>query len=138
MVKYSCYNCNIDLGNNAPKVVGHVCNIHGIEISRKWGHVAVSRDAHKPRRNTKKLTVTGFDCVECGIFLRTIILLLKHLDSKHGVHIWYERGLTNKQIFFDGILKDNMTMKEAGSKSVVPLSKRPFYPRMKDNVEEET
>lgn len=113
-------------------------------MSRKWELVSVPEDSRLFRAHTKQMKVIGFRCEECDIFLRSIILLLKHLDSEHGVHIWYERGLTRKRVFFDGILKDDLTKEERRgsitqvSGNAVPLSKRPFEPRKKDYEEEET
>ena len=145
MVRYFCHNCrDEDLGSSITKVIKHVWRKHRIELSRKWARVTSFEDAYLPDGKIEKMKITGFNCEECGIFLRSITLLLKHLDSEHGVHIWYERGLTRKRVFFDGILKDDLTKEERRgsmtpeSRNAVPLSKRLFEPRKKDYEKEET
>ena len=144
MVKYTCYSCHDeDLGASITKVIDHVWTKHRIEVSKKWD-LMLPENAHKPQRSMK---VAGFRCEECDILLRGAFFLLKHLDSAHGIHVWYERGLTRKRVFFDGILKDDLTKEEksgemegsgpSGSLDYVPLSKRPFDPREKNENEDD-
>lgn len=143
MVRYSCHNCrDEDLGKSITKVIKHVWRKHRIELSRKWEPVFVSEDARLPPKKTERRKVSGFCCEECDVFLKNIFLLLKHLDEEHGVHIWYERGMTRKRVFFDGILEDIPTKEEEKrnswtpvSRNAVPLSKRPHEPRKNDEKE---
>jgi hypothetical protein len=76
-------------------------------------------------------------------FLESILKLLNHLDVAHGVHIWYERGMTKKRVFFDGVLEADLTEEKGKkdtwapvSRNAIPLSKRPYEPRKSDEEEE--
>lgn len=139
MVKYMCHNCNDLPFGHITSVLEHIWSEHGIEVQ-------------------KYHNITGFRCAECKTSFKSIVFFLKHMDKTHGIHIWYEKGLTRKRIFFDGILKDDMTKEDRRAPKAitkkerkaprdswamddwnsVPLSKRPFEPRKKDSDEEGT
>ena len=77
--------------------------------------------------------------MEDGCNFQSIRLFLDHVDKAHGIHIWYEKGLTKKKVFFDGTLDLHPARTEADDKATpnsserdVPLSKRPFEPRKKN------
>lgn len=86
--------------------------------------------------------MSGFCCEECDVLLESIPKLLNHLDEAHGVHVWYERGMTRKRVFFDGILEDKLSEEKEQNwqphslRGAVPLSKRPYEPRKSDEEEE--
>ena len=89
--------------------------------------------------------ISGFRCGDCKLSFKSIIFFLEHIDKTHGIHIWYEKGLTRKRVFFDGILNDssaeeNRTEKDdhVNSKKGVPLSQRPYEPRKSEEIEEKT
>ena len=118
MVRYFCYTCENLLLKQIGTVIEHVWGKHGIEI----------------RKNPSQ---SGFLCEECNLPFGSIPLLLNHIDKTHGIHIWYEKGLTKKRVFFDGILNNTVSdaeldVKTPISKHTVPLSKRPYEPRKKD------
>jgi uncharacterized C2H2 Zn-finger protein len=121
MVKYLCHNCNDLLLKQTPSVIDHVWSKHGVEVK-------------------KYLNRSVFRCEDCNLSFKSIIFFLKHIDKTHGIHIWYEKGLTRKRVFFDGILDDssteeNRTQKDdhVNSKKGVPLSQRPCEPRKSDD-----
>jgi hypothetical protein len=62
---------------------------------------------------------------------------LRHLDKTHDIHIWYERGLTKKRVYLDGILSTKAEQQEllSPSKKNTPLSKRPYEPRKSEENE---
>jgi hypothetical protein len=147
MVRYFCHNCRDEYLSSITKVIDHVWRKHRVEVSRKWEPSFASEDARLPPKKTDKLKVSGFCCEECDVFLESIFQLINHLDGAHGVHIWYERGMTKKRVFFDGILEDKLSEEKeqkdlriplAGNvlKDAVPLSKRPYEPRKSDEKDE--
>jgi hypothetical protein len=71
-------------------VVDHVWGKHGVEVK-------------------KYLNRSVFRCEDCKLSFKSIIFFLEHIDKTHGIHIWYEKGLTRKRVFFDGILKGSST-----------------------------
>jgi uncharacterized C2H2 Zn-finger protein len=98
-------------------VVDHVWGKHGVEVK-------------------KYLNRSVFRCKDCNLSFKSIPFFLKHIDKTHGIHIWYEKGLTRKRVFFDGILKGSST-EENKTMSIprkgVPLSQRPHEPRKSDD-----
>lgn len=120
MVKYLCHNCNDLLLKQITSVLDHIWSKHGVEVQ-------------------EYSNMTGFRCADCKISFKNITLFLRHIDKTHGIHIWYEKGLTRKRVFFDGVLTDS-TLKENSRLSVpredVPLSQRPYEPRKSDDEDE--
>lgn len=90
MVRYLCHNCDDLLLKQVSSVIDHVWGKHGVEVKKY------------PNRSV-------FRCEDCNISFGSIISFLKHIDGTHGIHIWYEKGLTRKKVFFDGILKGSST-----------------------------
>lgn len=135
MVKYSCHNCNDLLLKSISSVLDHVWAEHKIEVAKMWQQVTKSEDAHLPPRNTGKQKISGFQCGDCKVSMKDIPSFLAHLDKMHGIHIWYERGLTRKRVYFDGILDSTAKGKTeqqkllSVSKKNIPLSKLPYEPR---------
>jgi len=139
MVKYSCHNCNDLLLKSIDSVIDHVWAKHYVEVAKVLQSVMQSDDARMPKRETGIQRVSGFRCEDCGVSLTDIRFFLAHLDKMHGIHIWYEKGLTRKRVYFDGILEGTSTGDKTEqqklfppSKKNAPLSKRPYEPR-KDN-----
>jgi uncharacterized C2H2 Zn-finger protein len=70
-----------------------------------------------------------FRCERCNVVLKDTSSFLAHLDKWHRIHIWYEKGLTRKRVFFDGILSDS-SRDEDRTMSIpskrVPLQARPL------------
>ena len=141
MVKYLCHNCNDLLLKNISSVVNHVWDEHKIEITKKLQMVKRAEDARLPLKKIGIQQVSGFRCEECNVTLRDVPSFLVHLDKIHDIHIWYEKGLTRKRVFFDGILDDSPTEENRAykktamsiSKKSVPLSQRPYEPRKSDD-----
>lgn len=76
-----------------------------------------------------------FRCADCKSSFKSISLFLRHIDKTHGIHIWYEKGLTRKRVFFNGILDENTASEVereverremAQSQKVLSISKPPF------------
>ena len=130
-----CRNCDDQLFRSITSVLNHVWDKHGVEVVKKW--IAKSEDARLPLRETNKKRVSGFRCEECNVSFGNIISLLTHLDRKHGIHIWYERGIAKKRVFFDGILEDTLTEEGRKKREMIPLSKRPLKPRISEMSEDE-
>lgn len=138
MVRYLCHNCNDLLLKNISSVVNHVWDEHNIEVTKILQPVKRAEDARLPLQTTAIERVSGFRCEECNVSLGDVSSFLAHLDKTHGIHIWYEKGLIKKRIFFDGILDDSLTedrtdKKTPISKSNIPLSQRPYKPRKSDD-----
>lgn len=118
MVKYMCHNCNDLLLKQTSSVVDHVWGKHGVEVK-------------------KYLNRSVFRCEDCKLSFKSIIFFLEHIDKTHGIHIWYEKGLTRKRVFYDGILKSSSTEEnrtpQCQFQERVPLSQRPFEPRKSDD-----
>lgn len=81
-----------------------------------------------------------FRCKRCNVVLKDTPSFLAHLDKWHRVHIWYEKGLTRKGVFFDGILNGSSTEENRTTNTAmstlgkgVPLSQRPYDPRKSDD-----
>jgi hypothetical protein len=96
-------------------VLNHVWDKHGVEVQ-------------------KYHNISGFRCADCKLSFKSIIFFLEHIDKTHGIHIWYEKGLLKKRVFFDGIIKGssteaNGTPKMSIPRKRVPLSQRPYEPR---------
>jgi hypothetical protein len=119
MVRYFCNNCNDQLLKQILSVVDHIWGKHGIEVQ-------------------KYPSGSSFRCVECDKYFKSIIPFLEHIDKNHGIHIWYEKGLTNKKLFLDGTLNktfesndmNGMDSKDNSGHNI-PISKRPYKPRQK-------
>lgn len=132
MVKYFCHDCNDKLLKSIAQVLDHVWIKHGVEVRRESQSVMRSEDAREPKRRTSSERFTGFRCEDCEASFANQKSFLTHLDR---IHIWYEKGLTRKRIYFDGILdmktKDKTKQQRllARSKRTLPLSKRPYEPR---------
>ena len=90
MVKYLCHNCNDLPLKQISSVLDHIWSKHGVEVQ-------------------KYHDIPGFRCADCKLSFKSIVLFLDHIDKTHGIHIWYEKGLTRKRVFFDGILKGSST-----------------------------
>ncbi len=132
MVRYLCHNCNDRLLKTITTVVEHVWAEHKIEVARRWQSVLRSEDARLPPSETRRQKVSGFRCEDYDASLSNVSSFLAHLDQVHAIHIWYERGLTKKRVFFDGILNEASRVEKARSstsKENIPLSKRPHEPR---------
>ncbi len=41
----------------------------------------------------------------CGKGFRSLVVLLRHVDKVHGVHVGFERGMSKRRLFLDGITK---------------------------------
>ena len=117
-----CHNCNDQLLKNISQVIDHVWSKHKIEVVKIWQPVLRAEDARLTKRRTGKKRVSGFRCEECNVSLRNISSLLTHLDKKHGIHIWYEKGLRRKRLFLDGILDDTPTKETKKKQEWVPIS----------------
>lgn len=116
MARYFCHNCDdLDL-KRISIVLDHIWSKHGVEVQ-------------------KYQTRSAFRCADCEISFKSISLFLRHIDKTHGIHIWYEKGLTRKRVFFDGILDENIASEVereverremAQSQKFLPISKAPF------------
>ena len=91
-----------------------------------------------PKRKTGKKRSSGFQCKECNVSLSNISSLLNHYDRKHGIHIWYEKGVLRKRIFYDGTLEDTITEEVTEKRKYIPLSQLPYEPRIGKEKEDET
>ena len=100
-----CHNCDDLLFKKIPQVINHVWSKHRIEVTKIELPVSRSDDARLPKEKTAH--VSRYRCVECEASLKNIRALLTHLDRKHGIHIWFERGIARKRLFLDGILDEN-------------------------------
>ena len=121
MVKYLCHNCNDLSMKQISSVIDHVWSKHGVEVQ-------------------KYHNISGFRCANCKLSFKSIIFFLEHIDKTHGIHIWYEKGLTRKRVFFDGILNGSSTEENRTPKTTmsiprkgIPLSQCPYEPRKSDN-----
>lgn len=115
-------------------VVGHAWDEHKIEVGRRWQSVVRAEDARLPPSETGRQKASGLRCEDCNLSLDNVSSFLTHLDQVHGIHIWCERGLIKKRVFFDGILNDALGTEETHSSNSgenIPLSKRPHEPRPK-------
>ena len=121
MVQYFCQNCNDLPMKSIPSVLEHVFGKHGIEVARTQRKVERADDAHSALRRTV-VYFKGFRCEECNLPLDHTVALLNHIDRAHGIHIWYERGLTSKKVFFDGTLNEPPTATEADEKKQAPIT----------------
>ena len=130
LVIYLCHNCNDLLLKNLDSVLNHVWDKHEIEVSKVLEPIRRAEDSRLPPRETSRHTICGFRCEDCKVSLSNVTAFFAHLDEIHGIHIWYEKGLTRKRVYFDGVLetttKDNTKQL---SKKNIPLSKRPHEPR---------
>jgi hypothetical protein len=129
MVKYRCHNCHDQEFRNIASIIDHIWVKHSLIVERKLKSVWIAEDSRQSLRKKKKKRVSSYRCTDCNVLLGKTLSLLRHLDEKHGIHIWYERGLTKKRVFFDGILEDTVTEERRKKKEWIPLSKRPFEPR---------
>lgn len=117
MVKYLCHNCNDLPLKQISSVIDHVWSKHGVEVK-------------------KYLNRSVFRCEDCNLSFSRLPFFLSHLDRTHRIHIWYEKGLARKRVFFDGILRDSSTEENrtlAVPRKEVPLSQRPYEPRKSDD-----
>ena len=126
LVRYFCYNCDDLPLKTINSVIEHIFNKHSVVVE-------------------KDQSFSGFRCEECEVYLNQIIPFLSHMDKIHGIHIWYERGLVRKKVFFDGTLsqssKDAEPNKNESTDTVrhnVPISKRPYLPRKDSEYSDET
>jgi uncharacterized C2H2 Zn-finger protein len=89
-----------------------------------------SVDARLPPEKTRKKGV-DFRCDDCDMIFGGIFSFLRHLDKVYDIHILYERGLTKKRVYLDGILSTETEQQGplATSKKVGSHSKRPYEPR---------
>jgi hypothetical protein len=119
-------------------VISHVWSEHGIILENVWKPVVQSEDARIPPEETQKRKLLGFRCEDCRVLLESSRSLIDHLDKKHGVHIWYEKGLDRKRVYFDGVLDTNLRQQKllptkrnnrTLDRQNIPLSKRPYEPR---------
>ena len=136
MVKHMCHNCHDLEFGNITKVIDHVWLTHSIIVERKLEYVWAAVDARQSLKKKRKKRISSYRCNECDILLRNTRSLLKHLDEKHGIHVWYERGIAKKRVFFDGILENTLTQEQRKRKAWIPISKRPFEPRRSDKSED--
>jgi len=103
-------------------VLDHIWGKHGVEVQ-------------------KYHDISGFRCADCKLSFKSITFFLKHIDTIHGIHIWYEKGLTRKRVFFDGVLDESPTEEDKTCKKTTvsipsmntPLSQRPYEPRKNDD-----
>lgn len=118
-----CHNCDDLLLKSISSVINHVWDNHKVEVAKIQKHVLKAEDARLPRKRTGKIRVSGYRCEECNVSLSNISSLLDHLDRKHGIHIWYEKGIASKRLFLDGILDDKPTRETKKKQEWVPISK---------------
>lgn len=91
MAQYQCGTCGFF--RNTVQLENHLSFKHNIHVSLTnypyltFGHQSLNRNY----------------CSNCGKQFRSFNQTLKHLDTVHHIHIAYERGLTRKRIFLDGI-----------------------------------
>ena len=102
-------------------VLDHIWGKHGVEVQ-------------------KYQNISGFRCADCKLSFKSIIFFLEHIDKTHGIHIWYEKGLTRKRVFFDGVLDEFPTGEDKTCKKTTvsipnkhPLSQRPYEARKNDD-----
>jgi hypothetical protein len=141
MARYLCHNCN-DLALKAvPQVLEHVWNKHGIEATKQLQAVVRAEDARSLLKPTGKQKVSGYRCEACKVSLEGFKPFLTHIDKMHGIHIWYEKGLTKKRVFFDGVLEstsagrtEQQKLLQANRRENIPLSKRLYEPRKKQQT----
>ena len=131
-----CHNCKDLETKSITSVINHVWVKHSIIVERKLESVWVAEDSRQRMRKKKKKRVSRYRCTDCNVLLGNTHSLLTHLDEKHGIHIWYERGLSRKRVFFDGILENTTTKERRKMRKWIPLSKRPFEPRRSDKSED--
>src|SRR3989304_5549091 len=105
MTRYFCHNCNDRYLKTITAIINHVWSEHGIVLEKVWQLVVRSEDAHIPPEKTNRKKVSGFRCEDCKVFLEGNRSFLDHLDKIHRIHIWYEKGLDRKRIYFDGVLE---------------------------------
>ena len=135
-VKYMCHNCNDQLLKSISSVIDHVWAKHRIEVSKIWQPIERAEDARLPLKKTGVKRVSGFRCEDCKVSLGNILSLLSHLDRVHRIHIWYEKGLTRKRVFLDGILDNVSTGGRVEKKEYIPICKPPYNPRISDEAKE--
>ena len=136
MPDYYCHNCK-DIHLKTPTaIVDHAWTGHGVFIETVLLSVTKSEDAHLPPEKTGKQRI-GFRCDDCKVLLENKFSLLRHLDKTHDIHIWYERGLTKKRVYLDGILSTETEQQGllATSKKGAAPSKRPYEPRKTEENE---
>jgi hypothetical protein len=144
MVRYFCQNCDDLPMKFVSSVVSHVYGKHGIEVTREKQMIQRAYDARSASKQIK-IRLKGFRCKECDLSLDDVVAFLSHIHHVHGIHIWYEKGLERKKVFFDGTLEEVSANNEAGgkefipvSKRCVPISQRPYEPRKSSKEEDET
>jgi len=133
LARYMCNNCKDLLLKSITSVLDHVWAKHKIEVTKIWHSVIRAEDTRLPPMETSNRKVSGFRCENCKVSFSKASSVLVHLDKTHGIHIWYEKGLTKKRVYFDGILdKSRVSMRataDTAEKEFVPLSQRPYEPR---------
>jgi uncharacterized C2H2 Zn-finger protein len=109
MVRYFCSNCDdLDL-KQISTVLDHIWSKHGVEVQ-------------------KYRSLSAFRCSDCEISFKNISLFLRHIDKTHGIHIWYEKGITKKRVFFDGILNEPLKKENKTPEKTCQFQKRKYPP----------
>ena len=140
MTRYYCHNCKDVYLKTPTAVVDHVWVGHGVFVEEVSQLIMRSMDARLPPEKTRKKRV-DFRCDDCDMIFEGIFSFLKHLDKAHDIHIWYEKGLTRRRLYLDGILDmetDDKTKQQellGQPKKNVPLSKKPYEPRKNEENE---
>jgi hypothetical protein len=126
LVNYFCYNCNDLPFKTINAAIEHIGTKHSLLVE-------------------KDQNFSGFRCEGCEVYFAKITSFLTHLDKTHGIHIWYEKGLTKRRVFFDGTLNQPAKSTETNGKESantlehnVPISKRPYVPRQNSEYSDET
>lgn len=133
LVVYLCHNCNDQLLKAIDSVLNHVWDKHKIEVSKVLEPIRRAEDSRMPPKETSRQKICGFRCEDCKVSLSNVTAFFAHLDEIHGIHVWYEKGLTRRRVYFDGILdKTTKNKTEQQSKKNIPLSKCPHEPRSPD------
>jgi len=132
-----CHNCDDLPLKHISSVIDHVWGKHGIEVTKIWRPLLRSEDARLPKRRSGKRR-SGFRCEKCNVSLSNISSLLNHLDREHGIHVWYEKGLLQKRVYYDGVLEDALTEEVSEKREYIPLSQLPYEPRTGDKDKNET
>lgn len=136
MPRYYCHNCNDTYLKTPTAIVDHAWTGHGVFVETVLQPIMKSEDAHLPPEKTGKQRIS-FRCDDCRVLVENTFSLLRHLDKVHDIHIWYDRGLTKKRVYLDGI--PSLKAEQQGLPSPLgkdaPLSKRPYEPRKSEEKE---
>jgi hypothetical protein len=119
MARFVCDNC-VELHKkhsykktffkSITQVLIHLEREHKIHILdrhtyayEKWYRVKLT--TYEDAMRKKKTLPFKFFCGECNTQIRTRISLLKHISEAHNVTIWYERGVSKKRVYLNGLTR---------------------------------